>query len=696
MDRAISGAAVTQDGHLIIGDDNTLFYTGNQDSFIRLLPSGELDTTFNAGQTGLQNIKPGKVWTTKVLPNGKIMIGGEFDRINQVPRSKLARLNPDGTLDTSFEINTDGAGNYFSQINMIYKITVQSDGKMLVSGNFTYYLDGFPKKGLVRLNPDGSIDETFDPIPIYNGFINSAGSPNKTVVTEDGRILVGNTSNVLTGPVPIPLGLLADGSRDYSFNSPSYGQFNTFMALDIAIQPDGKILFSGGWTINTSDGGIARGYIVRLNADGSIDPTFQNPEFPKSIYTFHLLENGKILIVSYHFSTGSTVSRLNSDGSVDNSFVSGNGADGRINVILPLPDGRILVSGNFTTYNGQARRSLAILDANGNLDPASIAVNREVLDVALDDQGRILLGGEFTSINAGSQTINRLAIARLNSLPSNVRPGILDFDGDGKTDISVFRPNSGEWFILRSSDGRDRTAHFGTATDRVVPADYTGDGRADTAFWRPSTGEWFILRSEDASFYSFSFGTEGDIPAPADFDGDGKADAALFRPSNGTWYINNSGGGVTIQKFGLEGDIPVAADYDGDGRDDIAIYRPQFSEWWINRSSQGVISYRFGENGDLPVQGDYTGDGKADAAVWHPGNGTWQILRSENGSFFAAPFGLPTDIPTPGDFDGDGKNDLAVFRPENGTWYLNQTTGDLQVHRFGSTADLPLPAHYLP
>jgi FG-GAP-like repeat len=98
---------------------------------------------------------------------------------------------------------------------------------------------------------------------------------------------------------------------------------------------------------------------------------------------------------------------------------------------------------------------------------------------------------------------------------------------------------------------------FGNSADRPVPGDYTGDGKADVAIWRPSTGEWFVLRSENNSYYSFPFGLPSDVPAPGDYDGDGKSDAAVFRPSNSVWYLQRSTSGFTAVQFGLSGDIPA-------------------------------------------------------------------------------------------------------------------------------------------
>ncbi len=276
--------------------------------------------------------------------------------------------------------------------------------------------------------------------------------------------------------------------------------------------------------------------------------------------------------------------------------------------------------------------------------------------------------------------------------------GQFDFDGDGKTDIGIFRPSPGEWWINRSSSGQTVAAQFGNSSDKIASGDFTGDGKTDIAIFRPSTGFWFILRSEDGSFFSFPFGALGDIPAPADYDGDGKTDPAVFRPSTATWFISQSGGaGTAIVQFGASNDVPVVADFDGDGKTDIAIFRPAVGEWWIRRSATGgTTAFQFGNSADKPVQGDYTGDGKADAAFFRPSTGFWFVLRSEDFSFFSAPFGTTGDIPAPGDYDGDGKFDLTVFRPSNSTWFIQRTTAGTQIVTFGTTGDRPVPNAFVP
>ena len=268
-----------------------------------------------------------------------------------------------------------------------------------------------------------------------------------------------------------------------------------------------------------------------------------------------------------------------------------------------------------------------------------------------------------------------------------------DFEGDGKTDLSIFRPAGGEWWYLRSSDGGNSASRFGSESDILSPADLTGDGKTDIAFFRPSTGFWYVLRSEDQSFYAVPFGSAGDVPIPADYDGDQKADIAVFRPSTQTWFIQGSSIGVIIVGFGGSSDRPAVGDYDGDGKADIAVFRDNAGtgEWWVRRSSDnGVFAARFGAGSDQTVQGDYTGDGKTDIALWRPSSGSWFILRSEDQTFYAFPFGSTGDLPVVGDYDGDDKTDAAVFRPSNSTWYAARSSAGTLIQQFGQVGDVPI------
>jgi hypothetical protein len=271
---------------------------------------------------------------------------------------------------------------------------------------------------------------------------------------------------------------------------------------------------------------------------------------------------------------------------------------------------------------------------------------------------------------------------------------ISNFDGDVSSDVAVFRPSSGVWYSLNSSDGGFRAVQFGIPGDQIVPGDYDGDGVTDIAVWRPSTGVWYVNLSS-GGFSILQFGTAGDVPVPGDYDGDLKSDFAVWRPSTGVWYIfRSSDGSFDIRQFGIGTDKATQADFDGDGRTDVAVFRPSEGTWYIWRSSDNAVSiFQFGSPGDRPVPGDYDGDGIADAAVWRPSDGVWYLLMSSRG-FGAVQFGIPTDRPAPADFDGDGSTDPAVFR--DGVWYiLRSSDGGFDVASFGLAGDIPVPSGYI-
>ena len=383
---------------------------------------------------------------------------------------------------------------------------------------------------------------------------------------------------------------------------------------------------------------------------------------------------------------GPPVETLNFAGvPVDKGDIDG---DGRTDIVADYGTAYFSILRNTTIGNGPFSYSLGSSVAfGGNSNGSGNKTSYLVRD--FDNNGRPDIAVGFYGSTMGS-------ISLLLNVPcatqGNVTP--FDFDGDSKSDLSIFRPAQGEWWVSKSSNGGSFATQFGTATDTVVPADFTGDGKTDVAYWRPSTGFWYVLRSEDFTFYAFPFGAGGDVPVPADFDGDGKADAGVFRPSAATWYISRSSGGTMIQQFGLTTDKPVPADYDGDGKADLAVYRPtgaNGAEWWISKSSGGTFATQFGSSTDKAVPADYTGDGKADVAFWIPSTGQWFILRSEDLTYYAFPFGGSGDAPVPGDYDGDGKMDAAVFRPSNSTWHANRSTAGVLIQQFGQAGDVPLP-----
>lgn len=274
------------------------------------------------------------------------------------------------------------------------------------------------------------------------------------------------------------------------------------------------------------------------------------------------------------------------------------------------------------------------------------------------------------------------------------RAAAADFDGDGKSDISLFRSETGVWYSVNSSNEGVDVVQFGQNGDKIVPGDYDGDGKTDRALWRPSNGVWYVQKSS-GGYTIVQLGSNGDIPVPGDYDGDLKSDLAVYRPAAGVWYIYRSSDGTyDIRQFGVATDKTAQADFDADGKTDLAVWRPSTGVWYIWRSSDlGFHIFGFGLDGDRPVQHDFDGDGEADAAVFRPSTGVWYILNS-TGGFSAIPFGTATDRPAAGDYDGDGKADIAVFR--SGVWYvLRSSDGTFTVSGFGSPGDEPVAAGYV-
>lgn len=266
-----------------------------------------------------------------------------------------------------------------------------------------------------------------------------------------------------------------------------------------------------------------------------------------------------------------------------------------------------------------------------------------------------------------------------------------DFNGEGRAQVSVFRPETGVWYYGNAAGADISAVQFGLPGDVPLLGDFDGDRKTDKAVFRPSANSWFIKNSASGAVTVWSFGLSGDIPTSGDFNGDGRWDIAVYRPSTRLFIYRNSINGLTDVSeglFGNVGDVPVSCDFDGDGTHDRAVWSPDTAEWTIKRSSDNQFESSFwGLRGDFPTPLDFDGDGSCERAVWRPFSGEWWIEGS--GSY---QFGLGSDYPAALDYDGDGDDDLAVWRPPFGLWYVRKEVGGPDVRQLGLYID-NVPAH---
>jgi uncharacterized delta-60 repeat protein len=354
---------------------------------------GVNDPGFNPG-TGANNL----VWTTAIQNDGKIIIGGQFTSYNGTTKHYITRLNTDGTIDPTFNVGTGASYE-------VWITTIQSDGKIIVGGWFDSF-NGTLSKNIVRLNSDGTIDPTFNPGSGTDDWVVT------TAIQNDGKIIIGGYFTTYNETTRINIARLnSDGTLDVSFN-PGMGPNGSIETT--AIQSDGKIIIGGMFD---SYNGTTKNFIARLNSDGSLDNTFDPGTGANSfVKTTAIQSDGKIIIggwfTSYNGTAIKHIARLNADGTLDATFNPGTGANNYIYTTAIQSDGKIIIGGDFTSYNGTTTNRIARLNTDGSLDASfnpGLGVNERVITTAIQNDGKIIIGGKFTSYDG----IARNRIARI-------------------------------------------------------------------------------------------------------------------------------------------------------------------------------------------------------------------------------------------------------------------------------------------
>jgi len=292
-----------------------------------------------------------------------------------------------------------------------------------------------------------------------------------------------------------------------------------------------------------------------------------------------------------------------------------------------------------------------------------------------------ILAASCASSSGGAdeqQIINPLTSTGARAAPS-------DFNGGAGSERAVWNPSSGVWTVENAAD-----VQWGQAGDIPVAGDFDGDGKADRAVVRPdprtvSSSVWWVLKS-GGGVTNVPWGAAGDIPISGDFDGDRRTDPAIYRPASGQtpgqwWAILSSDNSQRLLgNWGGLGDVPIAGDFNGDGKTDLAVYRPAAqSQWWVapsnpdNTFNTSVSSPAaiWGNSTDWPIAGDFDNDGRTDFAVWRPESGQWWVINGQlpaPSGGVVAQWGSPGDIPIAFDVDGDGKIDPTIWR--NGDWWV--------------------------
>jgi uncharacterized delta-60 repeat protein len=566
---SVNALTLQSDGKILIAG-SFVDYNGTARNYIaRVNSDGALDTTFDVG-TGFSSI------TTAIGSDstGKVIVGGLFSTFNGVSRNRIARLNSDGSLDTTFvvgtgfnnpvftrniavqsdnkvicggdffayngttanrvaRLDTNGAldNTFGSGVNTsVNTVALQPDGKILISGGFESFNDQFVSR-IVRCNTDGTIDTSF------TAAINSAATA--IAVRGNGKIIAAGGFTTVNGQRVDFLVRIKNDVRDQSLNVS--GNFDNQINR-LVVQPDEKLIVCGTFTTIS---GNSRMRVARLNADGSLDTTFNvGTGFNNTVNAAEATSDGKIIaggaFLSYNGTSINRIARLNDDGSLDTTFNVGTGFNNTVNALAIQEDGKILVGGFFTAYNGVTANRIIRLNADGTHD-TSFAIGtglaNAVNDFALTPDGKIIACGSFTTY----QSVAASRIVRINADGSrdtafNIGTGFnttvnsCAVQSDGKiVAVGAFSTYSGAGSIrivrINANGSRDTGFNVGTGFNSTANTVRTQpDGKV-------LVGGFFTGYNNTDVRYIVRLTDSGAIDNTFDFAFDNAVDRVLFVPA---------------------------------------------------------------------------------------------------------------------------------------------------------------------
>ncbi len=633
-----------------------------------------------------------------VQADGKIVAAGTFN-FNAGAASNFAvvRYNNDGSLDTTFgngghvTINTPGTNEQATSV------TIQNDNKIVVAGFAT--IGGDDDFVVARLNPNGSLDTTFNTSGVRTiNFAGGAGNNDQAfavttqIVAGARKIVVAGSAEVTGNTLDFGIARLNDdGSNDTGFNGTGL-KTRTFGATDVAravtIDNSNRIVAAGF----TGTGAANNFAILRLTTTGADDGTF-GPGGERTVdfggddrATGVAVQTDNKIVVGGFTDQGAAdfaVTRLNDDGTLDTTTFNPTGAGalgsapgkftfnfGSLGVVekstglVLQKDGKI-VMGGFTALNGTATNpnnfAVARVTTAGALDTTFDGDGLQTIDfggndqanaIALDLQGRIVLAGQ-SALNAAT---NQFALTRVKAADQLITPGAFD-------------PATGKWYLRDALNGGPPTVTvfaFGAPGWLPVTGDWDGNGTMTIGVFDPATATFYLRNSN--------------TPGPADF-------TFVFGPTTA-----NLGGNIPL---------PVAGDWDGDGKWSVGVFAPSRGDWNLrNELSTGLPdagSFLFGSPGSKPVVGDWNGDGVFSQGVVEP-DGTWKLknFHSTGTPDFTFVYGSPTSLPVAGDWNGDNIWGPGAVDATGGVlnWKLRNTPSagapDFPAFNFGADTYLPV------